>query len=215
MTELTFAKSFIQTLESRSPKITADHVEDPRNYPSRGAVCLPCALTLCHSPKMKKPPAKRQKLTPGQERSISVSLKSSRNPPLDVTLSALSPNTSILNLKESLSEKEGIPVEKLRVLYNKKPVGDAKVLKDVIGEEETKVEFSIMVMGGAASVRKAETPGNEVEAPVAQGPSGLETLAGEEFWGDLKGFLVQRLRDEEQGNKLYEVFKKAWESSAV
>ncbi|KAF7916631.1 uncharacterized protein EAE98_010640 [Botrytis deweyae] len=206
MTELTFAKSFIQTLESRSPKITADHVEDPRNYPSRGAAILP---------KMKKPPAKRQKLTPGQERSISVSLKSSRNPPLDVTLSALSPNTSILNLKESLSEKEGIPVEKLRVLYNKKPVGDAKVLKDVIGEEETKVEFSIMVMGGAASVRKAETPGNEVEAPVAQGPSGLETLAGEEFWGDLKGFLVQRLRDEEQGNKLYEVFKKAWESSAV
>ncbi|KAF7916541.1 hypothetical protein EAE99_009723 [Botrytis elliptica] len=206
MTELTFAKSFIQTLESRSPKITADHVEDPRNYPSRGAAILP---------KMKKPPAKRQKLTPGQERSISVSLKSSRNPPLDVTLSALSPNTSILNLKESLSEKEGIPVEKLRVLYNKKPVGDAKVLKDVIGEEETKVEFSIMVMGGAASVRKAETPGNEVEPPVAQGPSGLETLAGEVFWGDLKGFLVQRLRDEEQGNKLYEVFKKAWESSAV
>ncbi|KAF5874256.1 uncharacterized protein Bfra_004263 [Botrytis fragariae] len=206
MTELTFAKSFIQTLDSRSPKITADHVEDPRNYPSRGAAILP---------KMRKPPAKRQKLTPGQERSISVSLKSSRNPPLDVTLSALSPNTSILNLKESLSEKEGIPVEKLRVLYNKKPVGDAKVLKDVIGEEETKVEFSIMVMGGAASVRKAETPGKEVEAPVAQGPSGLETLAGEEFWGDLKGFLVQRLRDEEQGNKLYEVFKKAWESSAV
>ncbi|TGO09936.1 hypothetical protein BTUL_0149g00140 [Botrytis tulipae] len=205
MTELTFAKSFIQTLESRSPKIAADHVEDPRNYPSRGAAILP---------KMRKPPAKRQKLTPGQERSITVSLKSSRNPPLDVTLSTLSPNTSILNLKESLSEKEGIPVEKLRVLHNKKPVGDAKVLKDVIGEEETKVEFSIMVMGGAASVRKVETPGKEVEAPVAQGPSGLETLSGEEFWGDLKGFLVQRLRDEEQGNKLYEVFKKAWESSA-
>lgn len=163
---------------------------------------------------MRNPPAKRQKLAPGQERSISVSLKSSRNPPLDVTLSALSPNTSILNLKESLSEKEGIPVEKLRVLYNKKPVGDAKVLKDVIGEEETKAEFSIMVMGGAASVKKVETPEKEVVAPVAQGPSGLESLAGEEFWGDLKGFLVQRLRDEEQGNKVYEVFKKAWESSS-
>lgn len=105
-------------------------------------------------------------------------------------------------------------MEKLRVLYNKKPVGDAKVLKDVIGEEETKAEFSIMVMGGAASVKKVETPEKEVVAPVAQGPSGLESLAGEEFWGDLKGFLVQRLRDEEQGNKVYEVFKKAWESSS-
>lgn len=40
MTELSFAKSFIQTLESRPSKITADHVEDPRNYPSRGAVCF-------------------------------------------------------------------------------------------------------------------------------------------------------------------------------
>ncbi|KAF7872493.1 hypothetical protein EAF04_003414 [Stromatinia cepivora] len=205
MTELTFAKSFIQTLESRPFKITADHVEDPRNYPSRGAAILP---------KMRKPPAKRQKLAPGQERSISVSLKSSRNPPLDVTLSALSPNTSILNLKESLSEKEGIPVEKLRVLYNKKLIGDAKVLKDVIGEEETKAEFSIMVMGGAASVRKIGTPEKGAEAPVVQGPSGLESLAGEEFWGDLKGFLVQRLRDEEQGNKVFEVFKKAWEGSS-
>ncbi|KAI9647206.1 hypothetical protein NHQ30_003589 [Ciborinia camelliae] len=205
MTELTFAKSFIQTLEPRPSKITADHVEDPRKYPSRGAAILP---------KMRKPPAKRQRLTPGQERSISVSLKSSRNPPLDVTLSSLSPNTSILNLKESLSEKEGIPVEKLRILYNKKPVGDAKILKEVIGEEETKAEFSIMVMGGAASVKKVETPEKKVEAPVAQGPSGLESLAGEEFWGDLKGFLVQRLRDEEQGNKVYEVFKKAWEGSS-
>ncbi|KAJ8071518.1 hypothetical protein OCU04_001834 [Sclerotinia nivalis] len=204
MTELTFAKSFIQTLESRPFQITADHVEDPKNYPSRGAAILP---------KMRKPPAKRQKLAPGQERGISVSLKSSRNPPLDVTLSALSPNTSILNLKESLSEKEGIPVAKLRILYNKKPIGDAKVLKDVIGEEETKAEFCIMVMGGAASVRKFETPEKGAEAPVAQGPSGLESLAGEEFWGDLKGFLVQRLRDEEQGNKVFEVFKKAWEGS--
>ncbi|CAD6453436.1 f48870f1-e50a-4415-a70f-abb1a2396cc8 [Sclerotinia trifoliorum] len=205
MTELIFAKSFIQTLESRPFKITADHVEDPKNYPSRGATILP---------KMRKPPAKRQKLAPGQERSIYVSLKSSRNPPLDVTLSALSPNTSILNLKESLSEKEGIPVEKLRILYNKKPVGDAKVLKDVIGEEETKVEFSIMVMGGAASVRKVDTPEKGAEAPVAQGPSGLESLAGEEFWSDLQGFLVQRLRNEEQGNKVFEVFKKAWEGSS-
>ncbi|ESZ90071.1 hypothetical protein SBOR_9535 [Sclerotinia borealis F-4128] len=204
MTELTFAKSFIHILESRPSKITADHVEDPRNYPSRGAAILP---------KMRKPLAKRLKLAPGQERSISVSLKSSRNPPLDVILSALSPNTSILNLKELLSEKEAIPVEKLRVLYNKKPVGDAKILKEIIGEEETKVEFSIMVMGGACSVRKVENLEKTVEAPVAQGPSGLETLAGEEFWGDLKGFLVQRLRNEEQGNRVYEVFQKAWEEN--
>jgi len=163
---------------------------------------------------MPKPFAKRQKLAPGQERSISVSLKSQRNPPLDVTLSALSPNTSILNIKESLSEKEGIAVDKLRLLYKKKPVGDAKVLKEVIGEEDTEAEFSVMVMGGAASVKKPGSSEKEIEAPVAQGPSGAEVLAGGEFWDDLKGYLVQRLRDEEQAHKVFGVFKKAWEEAS-
>ncbi|KAM3078078.1 hypothetical protein ACMFMG_002619 [Clarireedia jacksonii] len=160
---------------------------------------------------MAKPFAKRQKLAPGQERSISVTLKSLRNPPLDVELSALSPNTSILNIKESLSEKEGIAVDKLKLLYKKKPVGDAKVLKEVIGEEDTEAEFSVMVMGGAASVKKPET---SEKAPVAQGPSGTEVLAGGEFWDDLKGYLVQRLRNEEQGHKVYGIFRKAWEEAS-
>lgn len=159
---------------------------------------------------MPRPLSKRQKLAPGQERSLTVVLKSLRNPPLDVKLSSLPPNTSILYLKEQVSEKESIPVDKLRVLHKKKPVPDSKVLKDLVGEDESEVEFSVMVMGGASSVvKKGDT--EAVDAPVAQGASGAEVLQGDEFWDDLKGFLVQRLRDEEQGEKMYGIFRNAWD----
>jgi hypothetical protein len=66
-----------------------------------------------------------------------------------------------------------------------------------------------MVIGGAAVMREGD---EEVIPPVAQGESGAALLKGEEFWSDLKGFLTQRLRNEEQGEKVYGVFRKAWEA---
>src|SRR5271155_4950581 len=116
---------------------------------------------------MPRPMAKRQKLAPGQEQSLTISLKSIRNPPLDIILKSQSPLTSILDLKTEVSSQSSIPVDKIRILLKKKPVGDAKILKDLVGEEETSVEFSVMVIGGAASVKKE---GNAVAtAPMAQG----------------------------------------------
>jgi hypothetical protein len=157
---------------------------------------------------MPNPLAKKQKLAPGAERSLTITLKSLRNPPLDITLPSQLPTTSILDLKAAITSQTSIPTEKLRILYKKKPVPDSKVLKDLVGEEETKVEFSVMVLGGAAAVKKGE---EEVIPPVAQGMSGVETLGSEAFWGDLKGFLVQRLRDEKEGERVFGVFRKAWE----
>ena len=59
------------------------------------------------------------------------------------------------------------------------------MLKDLAGEEDTKVEFSVMVLGGAAAVKKGD---EEIIPPVAQGVSGNETLGSETFWTDLKNF---------------------------
>ena len=89
-------------------------------------------------------------------------------------------------------------------------MGDSKVLRDLVGEEDVaKVEFSVMVMGGAAVLKKGM---EEVDVPsVAQGESGHAVMGQEEFWGDLKGFLLQRLRDETEGEKVYATFRKAWE----
>jgi len=42
--------------------------------------------------------------------------------------------------------------------------------------------------------------------------AGKEVLRTEEFWGDLKGFLVQRLKDEAEGERVAGVFRKALES---
>ena len=54
----------------------------------------------------------------------------------------------------------------------------------------------------------------EDETPVAQGQSGRDMLGWEEFWSDLKGFLVQRVRNEVLGNELLDVFRAAWTTKA-
>lgn len=218
MSELTFAKSFVSLLDSKPTKLPVDHIEDARTYPARGAVS-PSSLSSIISfpdasqyilPKMPRHMTKRQKLAPGQERSLTITLKSLRNPPLEIVLKSQSPLLSILDLKNEVSSQASIPVDKLRILHKKKPVGDSKVVKELVGEEDAGVEFSIMVMGGAASVKKTE---DVVDAPVAQGSSGPEVLETEEFWGDLKGFLIQRLRDEAEAEKLFGTFKEAWKKN--
>lgn len=159
---------------------------------------------------MARPMTKRRKLAPGQERSLTITLKSLRNPPLEIVLKSQSPLLSILAIKTEVSSQAKIPVEKIKILHKKKPVGDAKVLKDLVGEEDAGVEFAVMVIGGTASVGKLE---DNTSAPVAVGPSGGEVVATEEFWTDLKGFLTQRLRNEGESEKVFGVFKKAWDSS--
>lgn len=47
MAEVSFAQTFLTTLDSRPIKLSPDHVEDPRNYPARQPVSLyPSNLAL-------------------------------------------------------------------------------------------------------------------------------------------------------------------------
>jgi len=160
---------------------------------------------------------KRQTLAPGQERSVKVRLRSLRNPPLDMICSDQSMSTSIHDLKQTVAEQAAISAEKIRLLYKKKPCADSKTLKGLLAEGEVDVEFSVMVMGGSASSTAAggavEENGSTEEAsegPAAQGPSGEALLKTEEFWEDLKGFLMQRLKDQKMSEQLSGVFKRAW-----
>lgn len=203
MTELSYAKTFLNLLDSKPTKIPSSHVEDPKTYPARSAYILP---------KNPRPLTKKAKTIPGSEPSVTVVLKSIRNPPLDISLSSLPLSTSILSLKETLESQTSIPIPKIRLLYAKKPVPDSKILKDLLadGEEKSKLEFSVMVIGGAAAITKGKADEMEVEveaAVPAAGISGKEVLETEEFWGDLKGFLVQRLKDEKEGERLWSLFK--------
>jgi len=89
-----------------------------------------------------------------------------------------------------------------------------------------------MVLGGAASIipRAVEGKGEvemkdapvsvpvigesdvEMAAPVAQGVSGVEVIESKEFWSDLEGFLMQRVRDEHKSKKLLQVFRQGFEN---
>lgn len=147
-------------------------------------------------------------LLPGQERSVTVTLKSLRNPPLDIKLTSQPLNTSLLDIKSKVTEQTRIPVDKMKILHNKRPLGDSKILRDVLGETETKVEFSVMVMGGAAAIE----PENKAAAASAK-PTGEDALETKEFWTDLNGFLMQRLKHEAKADELGRLFKASWESN--
>lgn len=151
---------------------------------------------------------------PGSSPTITILLKSLRNPPISLSLSSQSLSTSIHELKSAVAKEigtEGSGTENIRVLYKKKPCSDSKTVKEVLGDEDVvkEVEFSIMVIGGATASQDGPTR-DEAKGPVAQGASGDEVLRSEEFWDDLKGFLVQRIRDEGKAVELWETFRNGW-----
>lgn len=105
----------------------------------------------------------------------------------------------------------------------------AEVLGDDAGPN---VEFGVMIMGGA--VAGGATPVQSPPASVptesdkgladavasgggggaaAVGPSGKELVATDEFWKDLHNFILQRIKDEAESERLAQVFKAAWEES--
>lgn len=152
---------------------------------------------------MSKPESKSAPL-PGQERSVTVTLRSLRNPPLDIKLTSQPLTTSLHDIKTVVSKQARIPADKLKILHNKRPLQDSKVLKDVVGDDEKTVEFAVMVIGGAAAV-----------LPPADGPAATSDKAVVEtdaFWNDLKGFLMQRLKDEDLAGELAVLFKSSWQS---
>lgn len=84
------------------------------------------------------------------------------------------------------------------------------MLKDVVEEGHGKVEFSVMVIGGAAAIKKDAEETEPMEGVMGNGDEVLKTDA---FWSDLKGFLVQRLKDEKEGERVWGVFKAAVDKS--
>jgi hypothetical protein len=144
--------------------------------------------------------------------------------------------TSIYDLKTQYSTQASIPATKIKILYKKKPVADSKLVSEVIGSDAAgEVEFGVMVMGGGA-VGSPATGGTPVTSPPAAapseadkglagamegveastpavGPHGKEVVATEEFWSDLKNFVMQRTKDEAEAERLTKVFRGAWENS--
>lgn len=209
MTELSFAKTFLSTLDSRPLKLQPDHVANPKTLEITASYTLPRMPTA-----FKKGAGDAKGGVEGEKATINVTLKSSRNPVLSLSLPSTDLGTSVLQLKERVAkELRTEDTEKIRVLYQKKPATDIKTLKELVGEEDVggEVEMGVMVMGYKEESKGAEnTEMKDVEAPVAQGASGEEVLESEEFWADLKGWLLQRVRDEWKAGEVFEAFRGSW-----
>ncbi|KAG7010106.1 hypothetical protein G7Y79_00001g003780 [Physcia stellaris] len=239
MTELSFAKTFLSTLDSKPPNSNRTMSPTPKPSSPKAPYAPPSLLlpTPLTSPKkqytlprtsqpMRPRTASTSPLSPPTK--ITITLKSTRNPPLSLTLPAQDLGTSVMELKTAVSNAvRAKGTEGIKVLYNKKPCADSKTVKDVLGDGEVgeEVEFGVMIMGAAAAAmgteggQEGKEGGEKMDvdtaAPVAQGPSGDEVLEGEEFWEDLKGFLSQRLKDEGKAREVVEVFRTGWKGKGA
>ncbi|KAL5049472.1 hypothetical protein BDW71DRAFT_161328 [Aspergillus fruticulosus] len=168
MSELAFTKSFISALDSRPIKLRADYVHDQGHTPR-----VPYTVPRLQPPRpsMPKKTTASKTTNPGSAKSITITLKSARNPVLEITLPNVPLTTTTLSdLKDAVRERilestteadNKVPLEKIKILFKKKPVtGTGKTVAEVVsdtGEEELLtggkgVEFGVMVMGGARVV---------------------------------------------------------------
>ncbi|OJK04888.1 hypothetical protein ASPACDRAFT_56311 [Aspergillus aculeatus ATCC 16872] len=232
--EISFAKAFLSALDSRPIKLRADYVHDDPN------ARIPHLLPRLQPPRPTTMPKKKTPAAaaPGSSKSITVVLKSARNPALELSL----PNvplatTTATDLKDAVrarivdatSQKPAL--EKIKILYRKKPVTGNKTLAEMLSEEPAllvggkEVEVAVMVLGGGRVVADADAEGEQegegkvedaaaavesVSKP-AVGPSGEEVVKTEAFWEDLQGFLEQRIKDAEEARRLRGLFREAWE----
>ncbi|KAL4939823.1 hypothetical protein BDV06DRAFT_224661 [Aspergillus oleicola] len=165
MSELTFTKTFLSALDARPIKLRADAVQDQGQTP-RAPYTLPRNPPSRPSMPKKTRSAAATNANPGSAKSISINLKSARNPSFEFTIpNAPLSTTSIADLKDAVRERivetnsdNKVASEKIKILFKRKPVsGNAKTVSEVVsdaGEEALlggggSVEFGVMVMGGA------------------------------------------------------------------
>ncbi|KIW13451.1 hypothetical protein PV08_08639 [Exophiala spinifera] len=194
MGDLQFAKQFLTSIDSKPTKYQADHVFDPRTYQMRVPYTLPKLSNPPHPlpPKTKPapPPA------PGSESAkptVSVTLKSARNPNMTLTLPTIDPSTTTIHsLKEQVQAHLGGPgvvqLDKIKLLQNKKPIPPSKkTLTDAVDDKDLKghaVELGVMVMGGAPDPKPQEDTAPLAAAAAAAatttttGTSGSEKSTG-------------------------------------
>ncbi|KAJ5223248.1 hypothetical protein N7468_007790 [Penicillium chermesinum] len=228
MSELTFAKSFLAALDSRPIKLRADHVFDPERVGLR----VPYTLPRLHAPHPEMPKKAKQTKAPGSSKSITVKVKSARNPVLEFSIpNAPLSTTTVQDLRDAVRERVAdtqgnpVPQDKIKILYHRKPVsGTGKTIAEILADEPEmlsggkEVEFGIMIIGGAKTVDApiAESAASAHEAPAPQpvaGSTSDQILHDESFWNGLQSYLEQQLKDNAEAKRLRSLFKNAWASN--
>ncbi|KAK3066497.1 hypothetical protein LTR53_017127 [Teratosphaeriaceae sp. CCFEE 6253] len=236
MSEVSFAKSFLTQLDKKAIKLPADHVSDVKKYPAQSPYILP---RQTHPFPRKSPPtpssAPPKSITAtlkpmrGGGDPITVADLTPTSTIHDVKTSYAQQSGQqqdkiklLLNKKPAADLKtlSELGVEGESVEFSVMLMGGTSSAATTPAVE--KGEPAMPVVGGGGDKMEVDTP-DPVSAPSAPAPESEkaqaeaqpetgtveEMLKGEEFWADLKGFLVQRLRDEGEAEKLAAVFREA------
>ena len=178
MTELTFAKSFLSTLDSRPLKLQSDYALNPRELSISSTYTLPKMSNAMHAPSSANAKAGTSTVT--------VVLKSARNPTLELTLPGVDAGTAtILDLKDKVAKELGLDEAgrgKVKLLWERKPVSDAKSIREVMGDPGPGAERHLAGdPGPGAEKRLAGDPGPGAEKKLAgdPGPGAERHLAGD------------------------------------
>ncbi|KAI9652403.1 MAG: hypothetical protein M1831_006812 [Alyxoria varia] len=222
MSEVQFAKQFLSTLDSRPVKLSSDHVLDARKLPAQPPFILP------RNPKpfpsstglqasTQKPSSSEPAHSSGLTSITLVPLRRTATAPAPVTLPPLhASRTSVYDLKTKVAARTGYTTDKLKILWQKRPVGDSKTVAEVVfgssAEEARKgeeVEMGVMYTGEPTNRPQAEedldgkgqgdTVMKDVEVETTRtaeesstAPKGWDVLKSEGFWSDLQGFVEQK-----------------------
>ncbi|KAL2423923.1 hypothetical protein ABEF95_009977 [Exophiala dermatitidis] len=157
MGDLQFAKQFLTTLDNKPNKYPSDYAFDPKTFQMRIPYTLP---RLSHPPHPLPPKTAPSAPAPGSESAastVTVTLKSARNPNMILVVPSVDPTTTTIHaLKEQIQSYLGGPtvvhLDKIKVLWNKKPVPPSKrTVAEALDQKtvEGNIEFGVMVMGGA------------------------------------------------------------------
>ncbi|OAL73489.1 hypothetical protein A7D00_1516 [Trichophyton violaceum] len=188
MSEVSFTKSFLASLDSKPIRVPADTVYDPRTFAPRFPIILPRLTDPPHPPMPKKV---KTASPPGSSKGITVHLKSARNPVLDIKLPNVALATAtVQELKDAVHQKirpsnatdpdQRVPLDKIKLLWKRKPVQGTSVA-DILADEsdivsgQNPAEFSVMVLGGASVLPEEELKAAAATAKVAKPPVELGT----------------------------------------
>lgn len=174
----------------------------------------------------------KQAQAPGSSKSITVKVKSARNPAMEFAIpNAPLATTTVQDLRDAVrgrvvdTQSNPVPLDKIKVLYQRKPVsGTGKTIAEILADEPAmlaggkEVEFGIMILGGAKTIdtSNVDSAASAQETTATESPtksSSTDELRNESFWDDLQGFLGQRLKDEGEAKQLRTLFKNAWVSN--
>jgi len=180
-------------------------------------------------------PASSAKPSSSSSATLTITLKplrASATGPNAVVVKDQTPESSIYDVKAACAAQAGYAAEKVKILWERKPVSDSKTVKEVVGEAATpgaEVEMGVMFMGqptqapsggsdDGSAVRVAEEQGTDrresvyEDASSAQAGHGEAVLGSKEFWDELQGFVSQKLHNESLTTKVMQGFRQSYPS---